>query len=358
MGMTKLAQYFKWRKVPASLRSKAKHYRNYVFESYENVLGTEAEMLDIISPTLKQQACMYIHGRAIRSVTSLKWLTNHNLACQQLLMRAKAEVIAPGDVVFLAGEVADRLYCVTDGFINLTNLDKDLVAEHDSLLVHLDPCAFYRDEIVVWGREGKLLGKETCFGCSLLLSLLDSSGPVPYDQRRLYTAASDVDKHSKLTSLSLDAIREVMRSHPFLQEEFEDWAAVKRGTHQVAEVRTFSENAMLRTQRTSTFSGLQESGPRQAESNQIAMHPSTLRSMLAQENRKDDPKAEMKAIQRMLDDLIEDYRALQREDEAISSRLARREINRHPAHFRGVGGYIRTSASIVTHQIQQKARIF
>jgi len=70
-----------------------------------------------------------------------------------------------------------------------------------------------------------------------------------------------------------------------------------------------------------------------------------------------DPQAikhEMEVLQDKMDSLLYSYRKLQVEEECLTSRLAKRELNRHPAKFRGVAGYLKASAAIATHQVKRK----
>jgi hypothetical protein len=344
--MARLAVYAKWRKLPQATYIKMKHYAKYVFEVNEGMMQNEREILAMISPSLRNQSCNLIFGGALRPAPFLTWVSQHEIAFETLLVKAKGEIFAPGDVVFQAGQVGSKIYALTEGTVTLTDigLGGGMNLPRETLKL-LDPGAFAVGDMtgrntMGGGKKGstKCLEAPAHFGGTVLMALLDPM-PIPADQIRPFTVLCET--HSQLASVEVEDIRDVVQRFTFLQEELESWIDIDSVEKSMNE-HAPKQMTMNEAPKQSTALAKQSTKKEETETCEV-MKPQEI-------------AAEMNHLQEKMDDLLREYRKLQFEEETISSRMARREMNRHATKFRGMSGYLKTSAAVLSHQIKSQMR--
>lgn len=352
--MARLAVYAKWRRLPHATYIKMKQYAKYVFEVNEGMMQCEQEILAMISPALRSQCCNLIFGGALRPAPFLTWISQHEIAFETLLVKAKGEIFTPGDIIFQVGQVGSKIYALTEGTIMLSDIGLGGNNLPRQTLKLLDPAAFSGDGLSA-GRGGpkdgkkaggntKIMDAPAHVGGTVLLALLDPM-PIPAPQIRPFTVVCET--HAQFVSVDVEDIRDVVERFSFLQEELEEWSNLDDKIQEELPPKQMSMN--------------EGSGGRQSVTGtDIVAQP---------KSKKDDPDgtenmspqqiaSEMSHLQEKMDALLREYRKLQGEEENISSRMARREMNRHATKFRGMGSYLKTSAAVLSHQIKTKTRHF
>lgn len=352
--MARLAIYAKWRKLPHQTYMKMKQYAKYVFEVNEGMMENEQEILAMISPALRHQCCNLIYGSALRPAPFLTWISQHEIAFEILLVKAKGEIFAPGDILFQVGQVGSKIYGMTEGTITVTDIGQGGLNLSRETLKLLDPAAFSVGDLDTARKGGgggggktpsKVLEAPTHIGGTVLMALLDPM-PIPAPQIRPFTVVCET--HTQMAAIDVEDIRDVVERYSFLQEDLENWIDLE------GEVNKQSEGTAPEPPKQMTMA--------LAERPTDTLAKTTGKKTGTPENsemlKPTEIQAEMSHLQEKMDSLLREYRKLQSEEENISSRMARREMNRHATKFRGMSGYLKTSAAVLSHQIKSKMRHF
>jgi hypothetical protein len=353
--MARLAVYAKWRRLPHQTYIKMKQYAKYVFEVNEGMMQNEQEILAMISPALRHQCCNLIFASALRPAPFLTWVSQHEIAFEILLVKAKGEIHAPGDILFHVGQVGSKMYALTEGTITVTDIGMAGMNLPRETMKLLDPNAFSLGDLenkrssTSGGSGGgktpsKVLEAPSHFGGTVLMALVDPM-PIPAPQLRPFTIVSET--HTQFAAIDVEDIRDVMERFSFLQEDLENWLDLDEINKQ-RETEAPKQMSMQQgpsAEKPSDVLALKTGSKKQEPDNGELMKPGEI-------------QAEMSHLQEKMDSLLREYRKLQSEEENISSRMARREMNRHATKFRGMSGYLKTSAAVLSHQIKSTTRHF
>lgn len=224
--LSELKQYMRWRKIPTHIQQKLRHFLTYSLEHCESDLADqEDQILEQLSPALRQQVCSFVYGDAFKNLTCLAWLfeDRRTLPKDVFLTHVRTELHGPGDLIFIAGELADKVYALYEGTMIMMKRRADIAAMHSNeyikLLEYQHKCVMLdyettgkanlssEDSYVIIGNQDdpRHVGHE---------ALLELVNDVP--QTRVCSAVSH--DHVQLHSFRIPDLIKVLHKFPWLWE--------------------------------------------------------------------------------------------------------------------------------------------
>merc|ERR1719359_2264954 len=98
-----LAHYLNWRDVPARLRLRIRTYMIFVWDATRDWPSYEAILKSDLSPVLREELCMHIHGNVLTKVPFLAWMQGFPACFKQLAYMLHTRHIDRGDHLFQVG---------------------------------------------------------------------------------------------------------------------------------------------------------------------------------------------------------------------------------------------------------------
>lgn len=104
-------EFAKEENLPTSLRTRVAHYFKY---QHEHLKGMDINsILRDLSPNLRVDLMMDLHGSTIRTLTFVRFLNQAQV--NTLVVQLKSELFIPGDTIIVEGDLGHKLYIIKTG---------------------------------------------------------------------------------------------------------------------------------------------------------------------------------------------------------------------------------------------------
>lgn len=109
--------YMKHKKIPLDLRFRTRRYLEYLWDQYKLKTIGEAEIIELLSESLREEVFVYTRGAVLESCIILHKFSNHFLL--QLSKVLEVHTFAPSDIIFEEGEKSVSMYFIRTGEVEL-----------------------------------------------------------------------------------------------------------------------------------------------------------------------------------------------------------------------------------------------
>ena len=140
-----LKKYLKTKKIPRRLRLRTISYLQFLKANFEKKSLKENEILDLLSPTLREDVLIKTRGKLIQRFSFFK---NYSMDFIRMIIRElNLSIFAPNDLIFKEGDRTNSLFFVLDGKVEIYHESTRTVFVELGKKEYFGEIAFFLDRV-------------------------------------------------------------------------------------------------------------------------------------------------------------------------------------------------------------------
>lgn len=323
--LSELKQYMRWRKIPSKVQQKLRHFLTYSLEHCDAELAEQEEtILKQLSPALQQQVCSFVYSGSFKTLSCLNWLfeDRRKLPVDTLLTYVRTELHGPGDIIFIAGQQADKVYSVVEGIIVIVKQAKSDVAamhsnEYIKLLEYRQKCLMLDFESGIANPSDDIYLIKGCeqdprhMGHEALLELL-------YDTPQTRVCSAISHDHVQAHSFKIEDLVSVLHTFPWLWENCRHQLSADTYLQQWTEANNQDGTLEYEQLVDETCEDNLQDGMADGDDMNATQLPD--HDQIAEEDEDvDEDEKQKRSIKHQMDQLLDQYRRLQVEQKELEA---------------------------------------